>query len=93
MERPALLWIALAALAVNLPLGYLRQGTRKFSPAWFLYVHLSVPLIAALRILSRLSLFAVPLFVACAVLGQVLGGRVRRPPASGDPTRARSRAH
>ncbi len=78
MERTALLWISLLAIGVNLPLGYLRQGTRKFSPAWFLYVHLSVPLIAALRVCNHLSLRAVPLFLACAVLGQLLGGKARR---------------
>ena len=75
----SILLIALTALGVNLPLGYLRQGTRKFSPAWFLYVHLSVPLIALLRVLNHISLRTIPLFIACAVLGQVLGGKARRP--------------
>jgi hypothetical protein len=71
-------WIGVASLAVNLPLGYLREGTRKLSLLWFLYVHLSVPLIAYLRIANHVSPWAIPPFIACALLGQVAGGRVRR---------------
>lgn len=70
--------IGLAALSVNVPLGYLREGSRKYSAAWFAYVHLSVPLIAFLRIHSRLSPWFIPLFVVCAVAGQLIGGRIRR---------------
>ncbi len=63
---------------VNLPLGYLRAGTRKYTLGWFVYVHLSVPLIAFLRIESRISPWAIPAFIGCAVLGQLGGGRIRR---------------
>jgi hypothetical protein len=70
--------IAVAAVGCNVPLGYLREGARKYSPAWFLYIHLSVPLIAALRIFNHLSYWNVPLFIGCAVAGQLLGGRIRR---------------
>jgi ABC-type thiamin/hydroxymethylpyrimidine transport system permease subunit len=67
-----------AALVVNLPLGYVRQGYRKFSIGWFVCVHLSVPLIAYLRLANHVSALAIPAFLACAVLGQFAGGRVRR---------------
>lgn len=70
-------WIAAAALLVNVPLGYLRAGARKYSAGWFLWVHLSIPLIAALRIHNRLTPWAIPVFVACAVAGQIAGGRLR----------------
>ena len=30
-----LILIGLAALSVNVPLGYLREGTRKYSTSWF----------------------------------------------------------
>lgn len=63
---------------VNLPLGYLRAGTRRYTFDWFVYVHLSVPLIAFLRIESRVSPWAIPAFIGCAVLGQLGGGRIRR---------------
>jgi hypothetical protein len=77
--------LAIAALAVgcNVPLGYLREGVRKFSPAWFLYVHLSVPLIAALRISNHLSYWMIPVFIGCAVAGQLIGGRIRRSRGAG----------
>lgn len=70
--------IGFLALAVNVPLGYLREGTRRYSPAWFLYVHLSVPLIGFLRMSNRLTPWLIPVFVLCAVAGQILGGRARR---------------
>jgi hypothetical protein len=71
-------WIGAVALAINLPLGYLREGKRKLSLAWFVYVHLSIPLIAYLRISNHVSAWAIPPFVACALIGQIAGGRMRR---------------
>ncbi len=73
-----ILAIAAAAVACNVLLGYLREGVRKFSPAWFLYVHLSVPLIIYLRVHNELSYMLIPLFITCAVGGQLIGGRIRR---------------
>jgi hypothetical protein len=71
-------WIGAVALVINLPLGYLREGKRKLSLAWFVYVHLSIPLIAYLRISNHVSAWAIPPFVACALIGQIAGGRMRR---------------
>lgn len=70
--------IGLAALSVNIPLGYLREGARKYSAAWFIYIHLSIPMIAFLRISSHISAWFIPLFILCAVAGQLIGGRIRR---------------
>ncbi len=78
MPGTILFWIGTAALAVNLPLGYLRGGQPKFSFGWFVYVHLSVPLIAWLRITNHVGPGAIPLFILCAVAGQLAGGRMRR---------------
>jgi hypothetical protein len=69
--------IALAIL-VNIPLGYLRQAVEKFSFAWYFYVHISIPLIIYLRIKSGYSWKFIPLTFAGAVIGQIIGGRVRR---------------
>jgi hypothetical protein len=66
------------ALTMNLPLGFMREGTRKFSVRWFVYVHLSIPFIIALRIHYGISWRVIPLTIACAVAGQLLGGRLRR---------------
>jgi hypothetical protein len=65
------------ALSVNVPLGYLRSRCRPFSWRWFVYVHLSIPLIAACRMLSGIGLWAIPLLMVSAVIGQLAGGRIR----------------
>lgn len=70
--------IGFAALSVNVPLGYLREGARKYSAVWFLYIHLSIPLIAFLRISSRMSPWFIPLFILCALAGQLIGGKIRK---------------
>jgi hypothetical protein len=70
--------IGAAAIVLNLPLGYAREGYRRFSLGWFACVHLSVPFIAYLRLANHVSAWAIPAFVACAVVGQLAGGRVRR---------------
>ncbi len=70
--------IGATALALNIPLGYLREGRRKYSPSWFLYVHLSIPLIAYLRIANHVTSWLIPFFVLCAAAGQIVGGRFRR---------------
>ena len=36
------------------------------------------PLIAGLRILNHLTYWLIPLFIGCAVAGQLVGGRLRR---------------
>ena len=71
-------FIGATALVLNIPLGYLREGQRKFSLAWFVYVHLSIPLIAWLRIANHVTSWLIPFFILCAVAGQIVGGRVRR---------------
>jgi hypothetical protein len=67
-----------AAILLNIPLGYVREGLRKFSLGWFVCVHLSVPFIAWLRLSNHVSAWGIPVFVACAVLGQIAGGKIRR---------------
>jgi len=69
--------VAVAALAANLPLGFWRAGVRKFSAAWFVAVHLSVPFIIALRLLLGVSAWFIPLTLGMAVVGQIMGGRWR----------------
>ena len=71
-------FIGVTALALNIPLGYLREGQRKYSFAWFVYVHLSIPLIAYLMIANHVTSWLIPFFILCALVGQVVGGRVRR---------------
>ncbi len=63
-------------LLLNLPFGYLRSKTKKFSRMWFLYIHLPIPFIFALRTLAGIGYIAIPVFIAGAVAGQLLGGRM-----------------
>lgn len=79
MSAPALLFIVIVvACLVNVPLGYLREGTPRFSFAWYFYIHVSIPLLIYLRIKLGFSWNVVPLTIAGAVAGQLLGGRMRR---------------
>jgi len=71
--------IATIAFIANLPFGYLRQNVRKYSPLWFLYIHISIPLIVALRLSYGIDYPFIPIFVAAAVGGQVVGARLRVP--------------
>lgn len=80
-----LLLVAVAVFLLNIPFGYWRSGVRKFSLAWFLSVHLPVPLVVALRIASGLGfhLTTLPVMIAAYFGGQFTGGALRRktPPA------------
>ena len=74
-----LLAVAAATLVLNLPFGFWRAGVRKYSPAWFLAVHATVPLIVAMRLAAglgwRLSTF--PVLIGAFFGGQFIGGRLR----------------
>lgn len=66
------------AFASNVPLGYLREKTVRFSWQWFLCVHISIPLIILLRIWLGYTWKLIPLTLGFAILGQVAGGRLQR---------------
>jgi hypothetical protein len=66
------------ALGSNLPLGYLRETSRKFSLRWFVLIHISIPFIIALRLALDFGWSVIPLTLAFAVIGQILGSRMRR---------------
>jgi hypothetical protein len=61
---------------LNLPMGFLRQKTRKFSVAWWVCIHAPIPFIIAGRLLAGVGFAYVPLFIFAAVIGQVWGGRI-----------------
>jgi len=75
---PALLGILCFAFLSNIPLGYLREGTRRFSIPWFVFIHLSIPFIFALRVVNGVGWRVIPFTLALAVAGQWFGGRARR---------------
>jgi hypothetical protein len=72
----AVLLIMVLALVLNIPLGYLRSQTRKFSARWFIYVHMSIPVIIVARVHSHTDFRFIPRFILAAVAGQYLGGKI-----------------
>ena len=70
--------IMILAAAVNVPLGFQRQGCRKFSPGWWFYIHISIPLIFYARIKTGLGVQFIPFTLASSVAGQIMGGRLYR---------------
>ncbi len=72
-----ILLVLLFTFLINLPFGWWRQGFRKFSLPWWVAIHLPIPLVIALRITLKIPYATVPLVIAAAVLGQVVGGRFR----------------
>ncbi len=74
----ALISLLLFALFSNIPLGYLRMGSPRYSVRWFVYIHLSVPFIVGLRIANNISWQVIPFSIALAVAGQMIGSRLYR---------------
>ncbi len=71
-----LLPVILFAFFINMPLGYLRRNYEKFAFGWYFYVHISIPVIIYVRIKAGFSWKFIPLTLAGAVAGQLLGGRL-----------------
>ncbi len=65
--------VSIISFVVNIPLGYFRKNTRKFSFMWFLYVHASIPLIIYMRIKLDADNWIIPVNIFLAVMGQLLG--------------------
>ncbi|MDH3998760.1 MAG: hypothetical protein OET90_07955 [Desulfuromonadales bacterium] len=74
----ALISLLFFALVCNIPLGYLRMRVPKFSLYWFIYIHLSVPFIIALRLANNIHWHVIPFSIFLAVSGQMIGSRLYR---------------
>jgi hypothetical protein len=74
-----LVWLGVAIAVLNVPFGYWRAGTRKLSLPWFLALHLPVPAIIGLRVLTGIGfqLATLPITVGAYAIGQFVGGRLR----------------
>lgn len=66
------------AFLINVPLGFLRENATRYSLRWFVFIHLSIPFILVLRLREGFNWKVIPLTIACAVAGQILGGRLQR---------------
>ena len=70
------------ALGTNALLGIWRSGLRRFSPAWFVAIHASIPLLIAMRLVLTLPNWAIPPEIGLVFIGQFVGARLpslRRP--------------
>ena len=78
-EVPPLYLLAVAVLLVNLPFGYWRAGTTRFSRGWFLAVHAPVPVVVGLRVSWGIAwkVGNLPILMGAYFAGQMIGGRVR----------------
>jgi hypothetical protein len=74
-----LILTALIVGILNVPFGYWRANVKRFSIQWFLAIHIPVPFIVALRLLSGIGFawYTYVFLVAGYFLGQQLGSLVR----------------
>ena len=70
--------LLLVAFGANLPLGFLREPSRKFSLRWFVCIHLSIPFLIAIRLAYGLGWSIIPFSILFAVAGQIVGGKIYR---------------
>jgi hypothetical protein len=71
--------VAVLVAVLNLPFGYWRAKVDKFSRQWFLSVHVPVPFVITLRVLSGLGwqLSTFPIMIGAFFIGQFLGGKLQ----------------
>lgn len=67
-----------ATVVANIPCGMWRHHTVKFSPQWFLAVHITIPFIASLRKGVMMPPWAFFLTVVGAIGGQAVGDRLEQ---------------
>jgi len=68
--------LLILAFLINLPFGFLRSRSKKYSFKWFVYIHFPVFLVIIARISSHTDYRFIPLLILSAVAGQLLGGKI-----------------
>ena len=76
METAFIGLLFVAALGTNVPLGMWRRRLRRFSPAWFLAIHASIPVLVAMRLVFVPAYWVIPPEIGLAVVGQLVGSRL-----------------
>jgi len=72
------LMVILIVFLINLPFGYMRSKTTKFSRQWMMAIHIPVPFVFLLRVLSGLNWTIIPLLVLSDIAGQMVGGKLNK---------------
>lgn len=73
-----MLGVGSQCLAANIPCGAAREHTEKFSVAWFLAVHATVPFFAFMRKGVGMPKWGIALTLAAAVAGQTIGAKLEQ---------------
>ena len=68
--------LMLAVFLINLPFGYWRHRATRFSRQWMMAIHIPVPFVFLLRILSGFGWKVVPLLMFSFAAGQFAGGKL-----------------
>lgn len=71
-----IIFIFFLAVLVNLPFGYARSKSKRYSLRWFLYIHIPIPLIVFIRIISHVEYKFIPVFVIASIIGQIIGSKI-----------------
>mmetsp|Transcript_12183 Transcript_12183/g.28900 ORF Transcript_12183/g.28900 Transcript_12183/m.28900 type:complete len:400 (-) Transcript_12183:183-1382(-) len=79
--RPQSLPVKLLAVGVftstlNIPCGAWRENFEKFSPGWFVAVHITIPVVGMLRKAVSMPPAAMLMTIAAAVAGQQIGAKL-----------------
>ena len=74
----SLILATLSVFLINLPFGYWRAPTTKFSWQWFLFIHLPIPLVILMRFYFELGfeLYTYPFLIFAFFFGQFAGGKL-----------------
>ena len=79
IQATYLFFTCLFTFLANIPFGYLRGGTKRFSLMWFLYIHMPVPLVILIRqyFSVELSWLVIPFLFSSFFVGQLMGKKLR----------------
>jgi hypothetical protein len=70
--------LLLIVFLINLPFGYMRSKTTRFSRQWMMAIHIPVPFVFLLRVFSGLNWTVIPLLVLSDIAGQMVGGKLKK---------------
>lgn len=70
--------LILIVFLINLPFGYMRSKATKFSRQWMMAIHIPVPFVFLLRVISGLNWTVIPLLVLSDIAGQMVGGKLNK---------------
>ncbi len=70
--------IMLLVFLLNLPFGYIRGNSKKFSRKWMMAIHIPVPFVFLMRIFSGLNYTVIPFLVLSDIAGQIAGAKLRQ---------------